>query len=103
MRLMWNLDKEQQEQMAREVALATEWRAKQEEKRAKLPNASRRPSENSVVIIDDNTLLRNNVRMKKAFLAPDDWFDRRYIWCLDSWLLLRLLVFRFLFFFLLLA
>lgn len=33
-----------------------------------------------VVIIDDNTLLRNDVLLKKSFLNPGSKFDRRYVW-----------------------
>lgn len=73
-------NKEKQEQMVKEVALATERTAKQKEHRETLEAALRGPTENPVVIIDDNMLLRNNVKMKKVFLASDDWFDRRYIW-----------------------
>lgn len=51
---------EQRQQAAREMALATERRAKQKEQTEKLVEASQRTSQNSVVIIDDNTLLRNH-------------------------------------------
>lgn len=44
----------------------------------------RRQRENPVVIIDDNTWLRNNVLMKKVLINPGDWFDRRYVWAKEQ-------------------
>lgn len=40
----------------------------------------RQPADTTVVIIDDNTLLRNGVLMKKFFFKPGDSIDRSYGW-----------------------
>ena len=40
-------------------------------------------TEQIVVIIDDNTLIREGVRMKKVYRYPESFIDRSYHWVKD--------------------